>query len=168
MSDDVQQVAGQLDARGLTFGIVLSRFNSRVTDLLLSGALDGLTRHGADSARITVVRVPGSFEVPQAVRMLAHEGVRTATGPVRVDAILALSALVRGETPHFDHLASTVTRALDTISGETGIPVANGVLTCDSLEQAMDRAGGKSGNKGFEAAMTAIEMANLRRQLAGR
>lgn len=157
----MRQLSGHLDARELTFGIVLSRFNSRVTDLLLHGAVDGLVRHGADEARITVLRVPGSFEVPQGVRLLA-------AGDAAPDAILALGALVRGETPHFDHLAATVTRALDAIAAETGLPVANGVLTCDTLEQAMERAGGKGGNKGFEAAMTAIEMANLRRQLVAR
>ncbi len=155
----MHQLAGNLDAKGLSFGIVLSRFNSRVTDLLLSGALDGLTRHGADPDKVTIVRVPGSFEIPQGVRMLAQ-------GETAPHAILALGALIRGETPHFDHLASTVTRALDQIGGASGVPVANGVLTCDTLEQAMERAGGKGGNKGFEAAMTAIEMANLRRQLS--
>lgn len=154
----MQHMAGQLDAHGLSFGIVLSRFNSRVTDLLLAGAIDGLTRHGADEARITVVRVPGSFEIPQGLRLAAGR---------QPDALIALGALVRGETPHFDHLAGVVTRALERISADTGLPVANGVLTCDTLEQAMERAGGKGGNKGFEAAMTAIEMANLRRQIAG-
>jgi 6,7-dimethyl-8-ribityllumazine synthase len=156
---DMQQLAGHLDARGLSFGIVLSRFNSRITDVLLAGAIDGLTRHGAEDARISVLRVPGSFEIPQGLRLLAER---------KPDALIALGALVRGETPHFDHLAAVVTRALEKIAADSGLPVANGVLTCDTLEQAMERAGGKSGNKGFEAAMTAVEMANLRRLLAER
>jgi 6,7-dimethyl-8-ribityllumazine synthase len=169
----IRDLGGRLEAQGLAFGIVLSRFNSRVTDLLLAGALDGLRRHGATDDGIVVARVPGSFEIPQGVRWLAGglgpegKGAR-ASAAVKPDAILALGALVRGETPHFDHLAAVVTRALDTIAGETGVPVANGVLTCDTLEQAMERAGGKGGNKGFEAAMTAIEMAHLRRLIAGR
>ncbi len=176
----IRDLGGRLDADGLSFGIVLSRFNSRVTDLLLAGALDGLRRHGARDEQIVVARVPGSFEIPQGVRWLAagfgpedegRKGSRAKAGAAagtRPDAIVALGALVRGETPHFDHLAAVVTRALDTIAGETGTPVANGVLTCDTLEQAMERAGGKGGNKGFEAAMTAIEMAHLRRLIAGR
>ncbi len=157
----MHQMAGDLDARDLSFGIVLSRFNSRVTDVLLNGALDGLVRHGANNDRITVVRVPGSFEIPQGVRLLASHGKAP-------DAVLALGALIRGETPHFDHLASVVTRALEQICAATGVPIANGVLTCDTLEQALERAGGKGGNKGFDAALTAIEMANLRRALVAR
>lgn len=165
----IRDLGGRLDARELSFAIVLSRFNSRVTELLLTGALDGLVRHGAREDRIAVLRVPGSFELPQGVRWAA-EGVAGDGGGdrLRPDAILALGALVRGETPHFDYLAATVTRALDAIAGATGIPVANAVLTCDTLEQAMERAGGKGGNKGFEAALTAIEMAHLRRLAAGR
>jgi 6,7-dimethyl-8-ribityllumazine synthase len=154
----MRELAGHLDATGLHFGIVLSRFNSRVTDILLAGARDALIRHGGDDDRITVVRVPGAFELPVALRALG----RREPAP---DALLALGALVRGDTPHFDHLATTVTRTLATISGELDLPVANGLLTCDTMEQALDRAGGKTGNKGFEAAMTAIELANLLRQL---
>jgi 6,7-dimethyl-8-ribityllumazine synthase len=154
----MRELAGHLDASGLHFGIVLSRFNSRITDILLAGARDALIRHGADDDRITVVRVPGSFELPVALRALG----RREPAP---DALLALGALVRGDTPHFDHLATTVTRTLATIAGELDLPVANGLLTCDTMEQALDRAGGKAGNKGFEAAMTAIELANLLRQL---
>ena len=161
------ELAGDLDARELSFGIVLSRFNNRVTDVLLSGALDALARHGANEERIILVRVPGAFEIPQGVRMMAQGACGRANAPIRPDAILALGALVRGETPHFDHLSAVVTRDLAQIAAETGVPVANGVLTCDTLEQAMERAGGKSGNKGFSAAMTAIEMANLRGLLAG-
>lgn len=151
----MRELAGKLEASGLSFGIVLSRFNSRVTEILLAGAIDALVRHGAEENRISVLRVPGSFEIPQGLRLLAQAGGQ--------DALIALGALIRGETPHFDHLAATVTRSLDTISAESGIPIANGVLTCDTLEQALDRAGGKGGNKGFEAAMGAIEMAQLAR-----
>ncbi len=155
----MRQVAGNLDASGLGFGIVLARFNSRITETLLAGALDALRRHGADDERIVVVRVPGAFELPHALRRLA------ATKPAP-DALLALGALVRGDTPHFEVLAHEATRMLTAVDAETGIPVANGLLTCDAMEQALDRAGGKSGNKGFEAAMTAIEMANLVRALS--
>lgn len=154
----MKEFSGHLVAKDLSFGIVLSRFNSRVTETLLAGALDGLTRHAAAPDKIKVIRVPGAFELPQALRTLAG-------GADRPDALLALGALVRGETPHFDHLAATVIRELQRVSAESGIPVANGVLTCDTMEQALDRAGGKAGNKGFEAALTAIEMANLRRSL---
>ncbi len=155
----MREIAGHLDARGLRFGIVLGRFNSRVTEVLLAGALDGLRRHHAPEDGITVVRVPGAFEVASALRALAK-------APDRPDALLALGALIRGETPHFDQLAMVVTRAIEAVGAESALPVANGILTCDTLEQALERAGGKGGNKGFEAAMTAIEMANLARLLA--
>lgn len=154
----MRELAGHLDATGLSFGIVLSRFNSRVSEMLLAGARDGLVRHGADEDKITVVRVPGAFEIPAALRALGRREPRP-------DALLSLGALVRGDTPHFDHLSATVTRAIERIVGELDLPVAYGLLTCDTMEQALDRAGGKAGNKGFEAAMTAIEMANLLRQL---
>ena len=152
----MKELAGKLDAKGLSFGIVLSRFNSRVTEVLLSGALDGITRLGGSRDNVTVVRVPGSFEITQGLRMLAR-------GKNAPDALIALGALVRGETPHFDQLAMVVTRDLAAVAAESGIPVADGVLTTDTLEQAMERAGGKSGNKGFEAAMTAVEMAQLKK-----
>ncbi|UCF69628.1 MAG: 6,7-dimethyl-8-ribityllumazine synthase [Acidobacteriota bacterium] len=155
------ELAGRLDAQNLRFGIVLARFNSRVTERLLAGALDALSRHGASEDAITVARVPGAFELAQALRALA-------AGKTPPDALLGLAALVRGETPHFDHLAAVVTRALDRVAADTRIAVANGVLTCESTEQALDRSGGKGGNKGFEAAMSAIEMAQLLRQLPGR
>jgi 6,7-dimethyl-8-ribityllumazine synthase len=148
------ELAGHLDASGLRFGIALSRFNSRVTDILLNGAVDGLVPHGADRGDLTVLRVPGSYELPHGLRRLA------ARQP-RPHALIALGALVRGDTPHFDYLATEVTRMIAALDAETGLPVANGVLTCDAMDQALDRAGGKGGNKGFEAAMTAIEMANL-------
>jgi 6,7-dimethyl-8-ribityllumazine synthase len=152
----MKELAGKLDAKGLTFGIVLSRFNSRVTEVLLNGALDGITRLGGSRDNVTVVRVPGSFEITQGLRMLAR-------GKSAPDALIALGALVRGETPHFDQLALVVTRDIAAVAAESGIPVADGVLTTDTLEQAMERAGGKSGNKGFEAAMTAVEMAQLKK-----
>ncbi len=154
----MRQVAGHLDASGLSFAIVLARFNSRISDLLLAGTIDGLVRHGASEKKITLLRVPGSFEIPAALRRLAE-------GEQRPDALIALGALIRGETPHFDHLAAVVTRALDKVSESSGLPVANGVLTCETMDQALDRAGGKVGNKGFEAAMSAIEMANLMSQI---
>lgn len=163
----MHQLAGDLDARDLTFGIVVSRFNNRVTDVLLAGALDGLTRHGANPDRIAVVRVPGAFEIPQGVRLMTRGWGAKGRRAQTPDAVLALGALVRGDTPHFDHLAAVVTRSLERICADSGVPVANGVLTCDSMEQALDRAGGKT-NKGFEAALTAIEMGNLRRQFGGR
>lgn len=155
----MRQLAGNLDASGLSFAIVLARFNSRVSDTLLSGAIDGLVRHGADEEKITVLRVPGSFEIPPALRAMVDSSDQ------RPDALIALGALIRGETPHFENLAAVVTRALEKISESSGLPVANGVLTCDTMDQALDRAGGKVGNKGFEAAMTAIEMANLMRRI---
>lgn len=152
----MKELAGKLDAKGLSFGIVLSRFNSRVTEVLLNGALDGITRLGGSRDSVTVVRVPGSFEIAQGLRLLA--GAKNAP-----DALIALGALVRGETPHFDQLARVVTGEIAAVAAESGIPVANGVLTTDTLEQAMERAGGKSGNKGFEAAQTAVEMAQLKK-----
>ncbi len=154
----VKELSGQLDASDLTFGIVLSRYNSRVTEVLLSGALDGITRLGGSRDKVTVLRVPGSFEIAQGLRLLAG-----AKSPP--DALIALGALVRGETPHFDQLALVVTREIAAVAAQSGIPVADGVLTTDTLEQALERAGGKAGNKGFEAAMTAVEMAQLKRSL---
>ncbi len=160
----MQEYSGLLDAQGLRFGLVVSRFNSRVSDALLAGALDTLRRLSAEEANLTVVRVPGSFEIPQALRALASGSSSQASRP---DALIALGSLIRGETAHFDHLAAVVTRALDTISAESGIPVANGVLTCDTFDQALERSGGKAGNKGAEAAMTAVEMARLLAEIGG-
>jgi 6,7-dimethyl-8-ribityllumazine synthase len=150
-------IEGQLIAAGLKFVIVVSRFNGFVCERLLGGALDALTRTGCRDEDIEVVRVPGSWELPVVVREL--------TGQMRHDAIICLSAIIRGETPHFDYLASEVVKGIGHASLESGVPVSFGVLTCNTLEQAIDRAGAKSGNKGFEAAMAAIEMANLMRQL---
>ncbi len=150
-------IQGKLDATGGRFAIVLSRFNSFISDRLLTGALDGLERHGASSGNITIVWVPGSFEIPLVARKLALAQ--------QYDAVLCLGALLRGDTPHFDYISSTVTKAISTTGLETGVPVIYGVITCETMEQAIDRAGLKSGNKGFEAAMTAIEMYQLMKQI---
>jgi 6,7-dimethyl-8-ribityllumazine synthase len=136
--------------------IVVSRFNSFITDRLLEGALDALRRHGVEEKGITVVRVPGSFEIPL--------GVRRAAGQ-KVDAVIALGALIRGGTPHFDYLSAEVTKGVAHVMLETGIPVAFGVLTTDTVEQAIERAGTKAGNKGAEAAQSALEMVSLLRKM---
>jgi len=151
--------AGTLQASGLRFGVVAARFNGLVTDRLLDGALRGLSEHGASESDIEVVRVPGSFEVPLAVRLLASSG--------RVHAVVALGAIIRGETPHHEHLASTVIRQLATVMCQHEVPVALGILTTDTVEQALARADHTAANKGYEAAVTAIEMATLRRTLIG-
>jgi 6,7-dimethyl-8-ribityllumazine synthase len=148
---------GQLTAAGLRFAIVVSRFNSFVTDRLLAGAMDALTRTGGDADLIDVVKAPGSWEIPLVAAELARGK--------RYDAVICLSAIIRGDTPHFDYLAAEAAKGLAHVSYETGVPVAFGVLTTNTLEQAIDRAGAKSGNKGFDAAMSAIEMANLLRAL---
>ena len=150
---------GQLTAAGVRVGIVIARFNELVTSQLLRGAEDALIRHGGDEAAIDVAWVPGSFEIPVVAQQMARSG--------RYDAVVCLGALIRGATPHFDHLASSVTGALQGIAVETGIPVINGVLTTESVEQALERAGTKAGNKGYEAAVTAIEMVSVLRQVAG-
>ena len=150
-------VEGRLDAKGLRVAIVASRFNDFVTGRLIDGALDCLLRHGAAEKQITVYRVPGSFEIPLAAQKVAVSG--------KVDAVVCLGALIRGQTPHFDYIASEVAKGVAQVGLATGIPVAFGVVTADTLEQAVDRAGGKSGNKGFEAAQGAVEMANLMREL---
>src|SRR5471032_2182457 len=144
---------GQLSAAGLLFAIVVSRFNSFITERLLAGAMDALTRTGADSDLIDVIKVPGSWEVPLVVGEVARQH--------RYDAIVCLSAVIRGETPHFDYVASEAAKGIAHVASETGVPVAFGVLTTNTLEQANDPAGAKGGNKGFDAAMTAVEMANL-------
>jgi 6,7-dimethyl-8-ribityllumazine synthase len=148
---------GGLNAIGMRFGIVVSRWNSFITERLLQGAMDCLRRSGARSADVQIVRVPGSFEIPSAARLLAESGT--------VDAIVTLGCLIRGETTHFEHIATEVTRGIGQAAQETGVPHSYGVLTCENLEQAIDRAGLKSGNKGWEAAMTAIEMVSLKGKL---
>jgi 6,7-dimethyl-8-ribityllumazine synthase len=148
---------GQLSAGGLRFAIVVSRFNSFITERLLAGAMDALARTGADAAQIDTVRVPGAWEIPLVAAELARQH--------RYDAVICLSAVIRGETPHFDYVAGEAAKGIAHAAAETGVPVAFGVLTANTMEQAIDRAGGKSGNKGFDAAMTAVEMAHLMRAL---
>ncbi len=151
---------GTLDARGKRFGIAVSRFNSFITERLLQGALDALHRTGARDQEIEIVRVPGSFEIPAGARSLAASG--------RCDAVVCLGCIIRGETTHYEHLANEVTRGIGQSAQETGVPHAYGILTCDSLEQAIDRAGLKSGNKGFEAGLSAVEMASLKKVVSRR
>jgi 6,7-dimethyl-8-ribityllumazine synthase len=148
---------GQLSAAGLRFVIIVSRFNSFITDRLLAGAMDALTRTGGAEDLIEIIKVPGSWEIP----LVAGEVARTH----RYDAVICLSALIRGDTPHFDYIAAEAAKGIAHASLETGVPVSFGVLTTNTLEQAIDRAGAKGGNKGFDAAMSAIEMANLLRTL---
>jgi len=151
-------VAGKLNASGLRFGIVVSRFNEFITDRLLRGAYDGLIRSGAEERDIKILRVPGSFEIPSAARTLAETK--------KYDAIICLGCLLRGDTAHYDVIVNEVTRGIGQSAQETGVPHAFGVLTCDTLEQAIDRAGLKMGNKGFEAALAAVEMANLKKAIS--
>ena len=148
---------GKLTAEGLRFGIVVSRFNEFITSKLLEGALDALKRHGADMDGTEVAWVPGSFEIPLVAQKMARSG--------RYNAVICLGAVIRGSTPHFDYIAAEVTKGVATVSLSTGVPVVFGVITTDSIEQAIERAGTKMGNKGADAAVTAIEMANLMREL---
>ncbi len=148
---------GALVAKGLTFGIVVSRTNEFITARLLEGALDGLRRHGAEDDQIHMVRVPGSFEIPLAAKRLATTG--------HYNAIICLGTVIRGATPHFEYIAGEVSKGVAAAALETGVPMAFGILTTDSIEQAVERAGSKGGNKGFDAACSAIEMANLFREL---
>ena len=150
-------IEGNLSAAGLRFAIIVSRFNSFITERLLGGAMDALTRAGGSADMIDVIKVPGSWEVP----LIAGEVARQH----RYDAVICLSAVIRGETPHFDYVAGEAAKGIAQVATETGVPVAFGVLTTNTLEQAISRAGAKGGNKGFDAAMTAIEMANLLRTL---
>lgn len=150
-------IEGELSAKGLRFAIIVGRFNSFISERLLAGAVDALTRSGCAEESITVVRVPGSWEMPVVARELAKAK--------RYDAIIALGAVIRGDTPHFDYVAGEMAHGLADVARETGIPVGFGVLTTNTVEQAVDRAGVKGGNKGFDAAMSAIEMANLMRRL---
>ena len=149
---------GDLVGTGLRIGIVVARFNDTITRRLLDGALDGLRRHGVADDNVNVVWVPGSFEIPVAARKIAGSG--------RFDAVVCLGAVIRGDTGHYDHVASGVTSGVARVGLETGVPTIFGVLTTDTVEQALDRAGLKSGNKGYEAATSAIEMANLFRDLS--
>ncbi len=144
---------GQLIAAGKKFAIVASRFNEFITNKLLEGTLDALKRHGAKDEEIEVAWVPGSFEIPYAAQRMAESG--------KYDAVICLGAVIRGSTPHFEYIASEVTKGIAQTGLKTGVPVIFGVITPDTLEQAIERAGAKAGNKGFQAAMSAIEMVNL-------
>ena len=150
-------IEGDLSAYGMRFAIVVARWNAVITDRLLQGSLDGLKRSGARTAEIEIVRVPGAWEIPSAARTLAETG--------RFDAIITLGCLLRGETAHYEAIYTEVARGIGQSQQETGIPHAFGVLTCETLEQALDRAGVKAGNKGFEAAIAAIEMVSIHRQI---
>jgi 6,7-dimethyl-8-ribityllumazine synthase len=149
-------IEGDLDASGMRFGIVVARWNSFITERLLQGALDALRRCGCNESDITIVRVPGSFEIPSQARTMADTD--------QYDAIITLGCLIRGETTHYEHISTEVTRGIGQSAQETDVPHTYGVLTCENLEQAIDRAGLKAGNKGFEAAMSAIEMVSLKRK----
>jgi len=148
---------GELQAKGLKFAIIVSRFNDFITSKLLEGAKDALLRHGAKEDDIDVVRVPGAFEIPLAAKKMASKET--------YNAVICLGTVIRGATPHFDYVASEVSKGVAAASMETGIPIAFGVITSDTIEQAVERAGTKSGNKGFDAAITAIEMAQLMKKL---
>jgi 6,7-dimethyl-8-ribityllumazine synthase len=149
----MKKFEGTLDAKGMKVGIVVSRFNNFFTDKLLEGALDCLKRHGADEAKLAVAYVPGSFEIPAAAAKLAKSG--------KYDAVICLGAIVRGDTPHFDFIAAENSKGVAKLAMESEIPVIYGVITTDTLEQAVERAGTKAGNKGWDAAQAAIEMVNL-------
>lgn len=144
---------GKLISEGQRFGIIVGRFNEFIGGKLLAGAIDGLVRHGAEEAAIEVAWVPGAFEIPLVAKKMAKSG--------KYDAVICLGAVIRGATPHFDYVAGEVTKGVAHVSLETEVPVVFGVLTTDSIEQAIERAGTKAGNKGYDAAVTAIEMANL-------
>jgi len=150
-------IEAKLDAKGLKIGIIVSRFNSVITTRLLDGAIDALNRHKADMKNVEIYKVPGAFEVPIFALKLAKSK--------RYDAIICLSSIIRGETPHFDYIAAETTKGIAEVNLKTEIPVIYGVITADTMEQATDRSGGKSGNKGADAAIAAIEMANLIREI---
>lgn len=149
----INTVEGHLSAAGLSIGIVASRFNNLVTTQLLNGAVDCLVRHGASEKDITVVHCPGAFEIPQIALQMASSG--------KYDAIICLGCVIRGETPHFDFIAAEVAKGTSHVALHTGVPTVFGVLTTDNLSQALERAGGKSGNKGWEAGLTAIELTHI-------
>lgn len=153
----MKELVGGFDCNGLKIGLVVSRFNEMITERLLDGALDHLRRNGISEDEMTVVRVPGSFEIPLAAQKLAQTG--------NLDAIICLGALIRGETPHFEYIAHRVTEGIGQVSLKFDLPVTYGVITANTLEQAVNRAGAKHGNKGVEAAQSAVEMANLAKKL---
>ena len=150
---------GKLVASGLRFGIVVSRFNDLITRRLLSGALDTLERHEADEKNVDIAMVPGGFELPLVAQKMAESG--------RYDAVICLAAIIRGATPHFEYVAGEAAKGIAKVGLDTGVPVIYGIVTADSVEQAIERAGTKAGNKGFDAAESAIEMVNLLRSMAG-
>ena len=151
-------IEGELQAKGLKFGIIVSRFNDFITSKLLDGALDALRRHGADEKDIEIVKVPGSFEIPVVAKKLASKGI--------FSAVICLGTVIRGATPHFEYVSAEVSKGIASASMETGVPIAFGIITSDTIEQAVERAGTKSGNKGWDAAITAIEMAQVMKKLA--
>ena len=151
-------IQGDLSGKGLKFGIVAARFNDFITARLLDGAVDALQRHGVAESDIEVVKVPGSYEIPFAARMMAQTR--------KFNAVICLGAVIRGATPHFEYVSAEVSKGVAAVSMETGLPVIFGVLTTDTIEQAIERAGTKSGNKGWDAALSAIEMANVMNQIA--
>lgn len=148
---------GELDGQDLTLAIVVSRFNQRLTERLLAGAQEALAKHGVDPERVDVVHVPGSFELPLTAQRLAETG--------RYQAVVCLGCVLRGETPHFDYVAGQAASGIARVGLDTRVPVIFGVVTADTLQQALDRAGGREGNKGFDAVLTAIEMANLMKRI---
>jgi 6,7-dimethyl-8-ribityllumazine synthase len=150
-------IEGNLNAEGKKFGIVISRFNEMISKSLLGGAFDCLSRHGANEDEITVVYVPGSFEIPLAAKKLAQSK--------KYDAVICLGAVIRGGTPHFDYIAAEVSKGVANVGLESGVPVIFGIITSDTIEQAIERAGTKAGNKGWDAALNAIEMADLIKKL---
>jgi len=151
-------IEGQLLAEGFRFAIIVSRFNDFISSRLVEGAMDALQRHGAGEEQVTLIKVPGAFETPLAAKKLAESG--------KYDAVICLGAVIRGATPHFDYVAAEVSKGIANVALECSIPITFGVLTTDNLEQAIERAGSKSGNKGYDAAMAAIEMVNLFKELA--
>ena len=150
-------IEGKLEARGMRLGIIVSRFNNFITEKLLAGALDGVTSHGGDEENVTVVRVPGAFEIPLVAEKLATTG--------RFDGLICLGAVIRGDTPHFEYVSDAVTRGIGEAVRQYGIPIGFGVLTTNNVDQAMERCGAKDANKGYEAALTTIEMISVIRQL---
>lgn len=158
MADEIEELDGSYSTpEGARFAIVVGRFNHFITDRLLEGAIDSLVRHGVPRASIVVARAPGAFEIPLVVKRFATSG--------KVDAVIALAAVIRGSTPHFDYVAGEIAKGCGAAQWEAGVPVLFGVLTTDTIEQAVERAGTKAGNKGWEAALGAIEMVNLRRAM---
>jgi 6,7-dimethyl-8-ribityllumazine synthase len=156
---EIRQLDGDLVVRGARFGIVLARFNSFIGERLLEGALDALLRHGAERSHIDVARVPGAFEMPLALKQMA--------ATKKYDGLIALGCVIRGETPHFEYVAGEAARGIAQVSQQFDVPVGFGVLTVDTIEQAIERAGAKAGNKGVDAALTVVEMVNLLKKLRG-